>query len=128
MKFLKQLLEKVQDAMSNSIKINGKVISGNYVNSDLCIKNGRVTINGVDVTPGDEKTITIEIVGDVGKINVDACNTLRITGDVNGSVKTMSGNIECRDVTGNVDTMSGAVECGKIGGSVKTMSGDVTTR
>lgn len=127
MNFIKSLIKKVQDAMSSTIKINGNVVSGMTVAGDLCISNGRVTINGKDVTPGDAKTITIEIVGDVNKISVDACSSVKVTGSA-GKVQTMSGDVECGDVTGSVETMSGDVTCKSIGGSVKTMSGEVTTR
>lgn len=130
MKFLRQLLKKVKDTMSTTIKINGishNVVGGNIIGGDLCITNGRVTINGKDVTPADTKNITIEVLGNVHKISVDACNSVTVTGSA-GAVKTMSGDVECGDVTGSVETMSGDVTCKSVGGGVKTMSGDVTTR
>ena len=126
MKFLNQLIQKVKDTMT-TIKINGNVVSGMTVAGDLCISNGRITVNGKDYTPADTKNITIEIVGDVDKISVDSCNTLKVTGNA-GKVETMTGDVECGDVTGSVETMSGDVTCGKIGGHVKTMSGNVNTR
>jgi len=109
----------------NSIKINGNMVSGMVVNGDLCISNGRVTVNGKQIYAGEEKNITIEIVGDVKSLEVDVCNTLNITGNA-GAIKTVSGDVRCGgDVAGSVSTVSGDVRCSKIAGSVSTVSGDV---
>lgn len=106
----------------NIVKINGITIHSDN-SRNVVIKNGKVLVDGKDVTP-ESKNITIVIEGDINSLSVDECNALDITGSV-GSVKTMSGDVNCGDVTGSVNTMSGDVQCGNISGNVSTLSGDV---
>lgn len=97
-----------------------------YVGRSVNITNSRVIINGVDVTPENEKVITITIDGDCESINADACDRIEVKGNVTNNVKTMSGDVSIGGtVGGDVKTMSGDVKCGPIGGSVSTMSGDI---
>lgn len=108
-----------------SISINGVSISGGSV----VIRNGKVIVDGKDVTPADAKEISITVNGNVNKVEVDACKTIDVTGDV-GNVKTLSGDITVTgNVSGSVQTMSGDVDCGgNVAGSVSTMSGNVKHR
>lgn len=108
-------------SLANTIRINGVTIASGR---NITITDGRVVIDGRDVTP-DGKTITIEVVGDVDRLEVDACDEIAISGSA-GSISTQTGDVACGGVSGSVSTMSGDVECGDIGGSVQTMSGDVT--
>lgn len=108
---------------SSSITINNKTYSGN----NIVITNGKVIINGKDVTP-DGKEINIKVEGNITDLKVDACNKVQITGDVS-LVQTKSGDVDISgNVNGSVQTMSGDVDCGNVGGSVSTMSGDIKTR
>lgn len=106
----------------NTVKINGINIQSDN-SRNVTIKNGRVIVDGKDVTP-EAKNITIAVEGNIDSLSVDECNSLDIIGSV-GSVKTMSGDVHCDDITGSVTTMSGDVRCGNIGGNVSTLSGDV---
>jgi hypothetical protein len=108
----------------NNIKINGLSITGGR---SVVVSNGRVIVDGKDVTGEDSKNITIEIQGDVAELSVDACNTIQVTGTV-GKIKTLSGSVQCGDVAGSVQTMSGSVVCGKIDGDTSTMSGSIVSR
>jgi len=104
----------------STITINGNTYSGN----SIVVTNGKVIINGKDVTPeGKEINITVE--GNIDELKVDACNKVSVTGSVK-SIITKSGDIEVTgDVDGNIQTMSGDVDCGHVQGSISTMSGDV---
>lgn len=105
------------------ININGNKYSGN----NISISNGRVIIDGKDVTP-DSKNITICVDGNISEMKVDACDSVVVNGNC-GSVSTMSGDVEVDgDVTGSITTMSGDVDCGTVGGSISTMSGDIKHR
>lgn len=104
----------------STITINGNVFSGD----NISVVNGRVTINGKDVTP-DAKEIHISVQGDVESIDVGACREFEVIGNV-GKVRTGSGDLKCGNVTGDVQTGSGNVDCWSIGGSVQTGSGDVS--
>lgn len=108
----------------NKIRINGMSIVGGR---NITITNGRVVIDGKDVTGDDTKTINIEIHGDVAELSADVCNTIAISGSA-GKVKTQSGDIHCGDVSGSIQTMSGDVSCGAVAGDVSTMSGDISRR
>lgn len=108
--------------MASTITINGTTITTTR-NGSISFSNGRVIIDGKDVTP-DAKIISIEVQGDIRSISADVCEKIAITGGA-GSVRTQSGDVECGPVTGSVSTMSGDVRCASIGGSVSTMSGDV---
>ncbi len=111
--------------MVTRIRINGVDVSVSG-SGNLSIRNGRVIINGKDVTP-DVPQIRIEVQGDVSSIQADACEQIHVTGSV-GEVKTSSGDVRCGDVAGSVQVMSGDVTCGNVAGSVSTMSGDIRHR
>jgi hypothetical protein len=107
----------------STITINGNTYSGN----SIVVSNGKVIINGKDVTP-DSKEINISVKGDIEKLEVDACNKISVEGSVK-NIKTQSGDVDVTgDVDGNIQTMSGDVECAMVGGSISTMSGDVKHR
>lgn len=73
----------------NTVRINGTTIVSS--GRSVVIKNGQVIIDGVDVTP-DSKNITIEIQGNVDKIEVGACDKINVTGNVSVA-STQSGDI-----------------------------------
>ena len=103
---------------SGRIVIDGREFKGRNVS----ISNNKVTIDGV-VQDGElQGDVNIQIYGDVDTLDnasgVVTCNNV-------GSLKTMSGDVECKDISGNVKTMSGDVTAQSIGGSVDTMSGDI---
>jgi hypothetical protein len=107
----------------STITINGNTYSGD----NITISNGKVIINGKDVTP-DGKEINISVQGNVNELKVDNCNKIFITGNVK-NVSTKSADVDISgNVEGSIQTMSGDVDCGKISGSVSTMSGDIKTR
>jgi DUF4097 and DUF4098 domain-containing protein YvlB len=121
----------------STININGISFTGNSIR----VNNGKVYIDGDEVTP-TEKQINIQISGDVDNIDVDACDSIRITGNVNtvqlssGSVE-ISGNVGCNlktssgniridgNVIGDIKTVSGNVKANEITGDVKTVSGSI---
>lgn len=104
-----------------TININGGVYSGN----NISVINGKIIVDGVNVTPGDSKHIKIEVTGNIDKLTVDACNEISINGNV-GTVKTMSGNVDVTgDIAGDIKTLSGNVDCDDVSGNVKTMSGNI---
>ena len=123
----------------SSIKVNGFTItsSGNSV----CVTNGRVVIDGKDVTPEKEKVINICVTGDVENVRADVCDSIIVSGnaktvgttsgdvtvegDVQGNVKTVSGDVQCKAVGEGVETVSGDVHCGDVRGNVSSINGDV---
>lgn len=125
------------------IIINGRVIHAE--GSSVSIINGKVLVNGKQISNLDEiqdKEVNISISGDVQNLEVDYCTQVNLTGNaksvrtqsgdieisgnVDGDVSSMSGDISCGDVAGNVRTASGDVECGNVTGNVKTVTGDIS--
>lgn len=102
------------------INVNGKSYTGN----NICVNGNKIIIDGEELKT-DSKTINISINGNTDKISVDQCDKITVTGHVN-DLKTMSGDVEITgDVKGSVKTMSGDVYCGDIAGSITTISGDI---
>jgi hypothetical protein len=83
---------------SGNVSINN--VSHSVTNS-MTISDGKVIIDGVDVTQDYEK-VSIVIHGDVKSIEVGVCKDVTINGNT-GSVTTRHGSIKCGDVTGDVD-------------------------
>lgn len=128
----------------NSISVNGNNIS---TSGDISIINGKIFVNGEDVTPDDKdkKEISIVVTGNTGTIAVDYCRSLSVTGNVTdlqstnsdvlvrgailGNLQTTSGDVQTYGgVGGSVHTVSGDVECHQVAGSVNTVSGDIKNR
>ena len=108
--------------MSN-IKINGV----SYVGDSLVVKNNKIFIDGKEHEI-DSKTINISVTGNIDSISADSCQKISVKGDVN-TLKTMSGDVEIEGIiNGSVSTMSGDVDCGNVLGSVSTLSGDIKYR
>jgi hypothetical protein len=102
------------------VNINGRIFSGNNV----IVENGKVFIDGESID-SDEKEIKIEISGNIENLTIDYCKGINVTGDVS-KLKTMSGNVSVTgNVNGDVETMSGNVKCDDIRGNVKTVSGNI---
>lgn len=102
-----------------SLTINGRSYSGN----DITINGDKVIVDGVEQAAITDQTLIIQ--GDVVTVSSES-GRITVNGNVNGSVKTMSGSVDCGNVSGNVNTMSGKVSARDIGGSVSTMSGAIT--
>lgn len=118
LKLLKRLMAK--------ITISTGSFNKTYTGKNIIINNGNVIIDGVDVTP-QLKNISISIEGNVDSLNVDACNYIKVSNNVN-TLTTTSGDISCANVLGNLKTTSGDISCDDISGDVITVSGDVTAR
>ena len=107
----------------NTISINDNKYSGN----NIIVTNGKVIINGKDVTP-ESKEININVEGNIDELKVDACNKVFVNGNID-NLKIQSGDVDITgDITGNIEIMSGDVNCGMVGGSISTMSCDVKYR
>lgn len=128
--FLSYVLAYFKTNNSNNNSNNsGNIINGKrYRGNNITMNNGRVIIDGVDVTGDDSVRVHIETIifeGNVNTINVGSSN-VNVLGMVCGNVKTASGDVTCGDVMSGVSTMSGDVHAKTIKGNVSTMSGDIS--
>lgn len=103
------------------ISINGKT----YFGSSISIKRNKIVIDGKVIEDDDQKQINITINGDIQTLDVDSCEKINITGNVD-QLRTISGDVRVNGVSNSVSTTSGDVGVeGNVGGSVTTVSGDV---
>lgn len=118
------------------IEINSMTIDGKSIIS----KNGKVWIDGKDVTPQMEN-ITIIVTGSIENLHIDACKSIVVTGnvgkietsiadvtvngDVTGYVESDNGNINCGNVGSNATTDNGNIKCKDIAGDAKTGNGKI---
>lgn len=93
------------------------------VKNSLVMQNGRVIVDGVDVTK-EYENVSITIHGDVKEMQVTVCKEVTINGNV-GSVTNTHGDLKCGNVTGDVETVHGDVECNNVGDGVKTIHGKI---
>lgn len=108
---------------NNKVSINGKT----YIGNNVTMKGNKIYVDGVEQHK-DEKVINIIINGDLNLTNLEGViiSNITVKGNVIGSIKTTSGDINCISVNGSVVTVSGDVKVlGDILGSVSTVSGDI---
>lgn len=104
----------------SSVIINGKT----YVGNNIIVSNGKIMIDGKNIT-SDDKVINITVNGDIDSLKVDTCNKLELIGNVT-SINTVSGDVDINgNVNGSIQTVSGDVNCNNVGGSINTLSGDI---
>lgn len=104
------------------ININGKSYSGD----NLSVINGVVYIDGNKVDSTDEKVINISVEGNVDKLEVDSCNSIRVAGDC-GTVNSKNGNLSIGgNVGGDVTNKNGNITCSRVGGSVDNKNGNIS--
>jgi hypothetical protein len=131
--FIKRILNMA------TITVNKMSYEGRTIES----RNGRIFINGKDITP-DTKEINITVTGDIDKLSVDFGETITVTGnvnklhsgtakvivngDVNGPVDCGTGDLKCGNITGNVDCGTGDVDALVIHGKVESGTGDIITK
>jgi hypothetical protein len=125
-KIIKRIKQFMAKITISTVSNNSSVIVSVHDGHNVTITNGKVIVDGNDVTP-QMKNISISVEGSVDTLTVDACNYVKVSNTVN-KLTTTSGDVTCGDVTGNVQSTSGDIECGDVGGDVRSTSGDVTAK
>lgn len=103
-----------------------KITFGNVTvnGTKIIVGKNQITVDGKDYSY-EYDNLKIHIEGDVEYLEVNACQTLTVSGD-SDITKTTSGDIEIYGNSGTVETVSGDVEIsGNVNGDIKTMSGDI---
>ena len=90
------------------------------------VRGNNVFVDGVkaDTKKGETRPLDLIINGNVSG-TVSASGTVRVSGDVNGDVKSTFGNIEVEGSARNVTTMSGTIECCDVSGSIISTNGSI---
>ena len=109
---------------------NGTVIIGrNIKNSSIkgnsiSIINNKIFVDGKEIET-EEKVINIIVEGNLDKLEVDCCNSIKVNG-VTKDVEVSNGNITINgDVKGNVNNINGNIIAKAINGNCKTINGDI---
>jgi hypothetical protein len=84
-----------------TVVVNGVAIQ-THGKSNLVISNGRVFVNGSEVSLKDAKHIEINVTGNVDSISADSCDLIAVHGNVGRDVRLTTGNAQVQDVAGNV--------------------------
>ena len=114
------------------------IIKNNYgsktiIGGTIRIIDGKTYVDGkpleeLEAKNTDEKVINITIEGNVERLEVDYCHSIRVTGDAN-RIKTNNGDIEIGgDVSGDVHTNMGSITCGNVEGDCHTNMGNIKRR
>jgi hypothetical protein len=129
-------LERLKDMGNINIKGsklgNGTVIiGGNIKNSSISIEgnnvsiiNNKIFVDGKEIET-EEKVINIIVEGNLDKLEVDCCNSIKVNG-VTKDIEVSNGNIAISgDVKGNVNNVNGNIIAKVINGNCKTTNGDI---
>ncbi|WP_233485997.1 MULTISPECIES: hypothetical protein [Fusobacterium] len=129
-------MERLKDMGNINIKGsklgNGTVIiGGNIKNSSISIEgnnvsiiNNKIFVDGKEIET-EEKVINIIVEGNLDKLEVDCCNSIKVNG-VTKDIEVSNGNIAISgDVKGNVNNVNGNIIAKVINGNCKTTNGDI---
>ncbi|WP_339062418.1 hypothetical protein [Fusobacterium polymorphum] len=127
-------MERLKDMGNINIKGsklgNGTVIiGGNIKNSSIegnsvSIINNKIFVDGKEIET-EEKVINIIVEGNLDKLEIDCCNSIKING-VTKDIEVSNGNIAISgDVKGNVNNINGNIIAKVINGNYKTTNGDI---
>lgn len=102
------------------IVVNGK--SFQCSGKNICIQNGRITVNGRVLDCNMTRDIHVVVNGNINQLqcagsvevngscgSVDCAGSCTVSGDVNGNIDA-TGSVTCGNVFGNIDA-AGSVRC-----------------
>ena len=102
----------------------GNIITNHGV---IEIRNGKIYQDGKEITtiPTNHQEITINIQGDLERLEVQHCERIKVTGNVR-RVKTNHGDIEIGgNVEGDAHTNMGDITCKNVEGDARTNMGNI---
>ena len=96
----------------------------NIKGNNVSIINNKIFVDGKEIET-EEKVINIIVEGNLDKLEVDCCNSIKVNG-VTKDVEVSNGNIAISgDVKGNVNNINGNIIAKVINGNCKTINGDI---
>lgn len=96
----------------------------NIKGNNVSIINNKIFVDGKEIGT-EEKEINIIVEGNLDKLEVDCCNSIKVNG-VTKDVEVSNGNITISgDVKGNVNNINGNIIAKVINGNCKTINGDI---
>lgn len=134
---IKALIDKIRNAPTSTIIVNGR----SYVGRNVSMVNGDVYIDGKLMETPVERDILIQITGDIEKLELDRgsievtgsvvnllskAGNVEVGGDVKGEATVRQGNLECNDIFSTVSVDMGNVDAKTIHGSVHVKMGNIS--
>ena len=96
----------------------------NIKGNNVSIINNKIFVDGKEIGT-EEKEINIIVEGNLDKLEVDCCNSIKVNG-VTKDIEVSNGNITISgDVKGNVNNINGNIIAKVINGNCKTKNGDI---
>ena len=109
---------------NGTVIVSGSIKSSSIVGNSISIINNKIFVDSKEIET-EEKEINIIVEGNLDKLEVDCCNSIKVNG-VTKDVEVSNGNITISgDVKGNVNNINGNIIAKVINGNCKTKNGDI---
>ena len=109
---------------NGTVIIGGNIKNSSIEGNSVSIINNKIFVDGKEIET-EEKVINIIVEGNLDKLEVDCCNSIKVNG-VTKDVEVSNGNISINgDVKGNVNNINGNIIAKAINGNCKTINGDI---
>ena len=109
---------------NGTVIIGGNIKSSSIEGNSVSIINNKIFVDGKEIET-EEKVINIIVEGNLDKLEVDCCNSIKVNG-VTKDIEVSNGNIAISgDVKGNVNNVNGNIIAKVINGNCKTTNGDI---
>ena len=109
---------------NGTVIIGGNIKNSSIEGNSVSIINNKIFVDGKEIET-EEKVINIIVEGNLDKLEVDCCNSIKVNG-VTKDVEVSNGNITISgDVKGNVNNINGNIIAKVINGNCKTKNGDI---
>ncbi|WXZ70521.1 hypothetical protein HUW78_07550 [Fusobacterium animalis] len=93
--------------------------------NSISVINNKIFVDGKEIEIEEEREINIIVEGNLDKLEVDCCNSIKING-VTKDVEVTNGNMTISgDVKGNINNVNGNIIAKIINGNCKTTNGDI---
>ena len=109
---------------NGTVIIGGNIKNSSIEGNSVSIINNKIFVDGKEIET-EEKVINIIVEGNLDKLEVDCCNSIKVNG-VTKDIEVSNGNIAISgDVKGNVNNVNGNIIAKVINGNCKTINGDI---
>ena len=109
---------------NRTVIIGGNIKNSSIEGNSVSIINNKIFVDGKEIET-EEKVINIIVEGNLDKLEVDCCNSIKVNG-VTKDIEVSNGNISINgDVKGNVNNINVNIIAKAINGNCKTINGDI---
>lgn len=109
---------------NGTVIIGGNIKNSSIEGNSVSIINNKIFVDGKEIET-EEKVINIIVEGNLDKLEVDCCNSIKVNG-VTKDIEVSNGNIAISgDVKGNVNNINGNIIAKVINGNCKTTNEDI---